>query len=179
VGVTDAVTIFPLLWEKTRQKMNFLVWEMSLLPFLTVIKEVVVGGATSGIMNSPRPSHALTQTPSNDFYRTTSLVQSFSLEPSHDFARTPSYDFAHLVVWPSAFACPCSNAFERSFRQMPLDALTMSFGRTLSHDLRLRFLHLPRLSVLAQESAYTLPNFSPLQVSLPSSSHEHLETSLE
>ena len=30
--------------------MNFLVWEMSLLPFFAVIKEVVVGGATSGIL---------------------------------------------------------------------------------------------------------------------------------
>ena len=30
--------------------MNFLVWEMSLLPFLAVIKEVAVGGAISGIM---------------------------------------------------------------------------------------------------------------------------------
>ena len=30
--------------------MNFLVWEMILLPFLVVIKEVAVGGATSGIL---------------------------------------------------------------------------------------------------------------------------------
>ena len=49
-GVMDVVTIFPLLLERTRQKMNFLVWEMSLLPFLIEIKEVVVGGATSGIL---------------------------------------------------------------------------------------------------------------------------------
>ena len=49
-GVMDVVTIFPLLWERTRQKMNFLVWEMSLLPFLAVIKEVEIGGATFGIL---------------------------------------------------------------------------------------------------------------------------------
>ena len=30
--------------------MNFLVWEMSLLPFLAVIKEVAVGWATYGIL---------------------------------------------------------------------------------------------------------------------------------
>ena len=30
--------------------MNFLVCDMSLLPFLAVIKDVVVGGATSGIL---------------------------------------------------------------------------------------------------------------------------------
>ena len=46
----DVVTIFPLLWERTRQKMNFLVWEMSFFPFLVVIKEVEVGGAISGIL---------------------------------------------------------------------------------------------------------------------------------
>jgi len=50
MGVMDVVMIFPLLWEKTRQKMNFLAWEMSLLPLLVVIKEVAVGGATSGIL---------------------------------------------------------------------------------------------------------------------------------
>ena len=49
-GIMDVVTIFPLHWERTRQKMNFLVWEMSLVPFLAVIKEVAVGGATYGIM---------------------------------------------------------------------------------------------------------------------------------
>jgi len=37
-GVMDVVTIFPLLWE------------MRLFPFLAVIKEVAVGGATSGIL---------------------------------------------------------------------------------------------------------------------------------
>ena len=30
--------------------MNFLVWEMSLLPFLAEIKEVAIGGATTGIL---------------------------------------------------------------------------------------------------------------------------------
>ena len=49
-GVMDVATIFPLLWERTGLKINFLVYEMSLLPFLAVIKEVVVGGATSGIL---------------------------------------------------------------------------------------------------------------------------------
>ena len=50
VGVMDVAMIFPLLWERTRKKMNFLFWEVSLLPFLAVIKEVAVGGATSGIL---------------------------------------------------------------------------------------------------------------------------------
>ena len=50
VGVMDVVTIFPFLWERTREKINFLVCEMSLLPFMAVIKEVAVGGATSGIL---------------------------------------------------------------------------------------------------------------------------------
>ena len=49
-GVMDVVTIFPLLWERTIYKMNFLVWEMSLLPFLAVIKEVAIGGDTSSIL---------------------------------------------------------------------------------------------------------------------------------
>ena len=40
----------PLTLERTRQKMNFLVWEMSLLLFLVVIKGVAVGGATSSIL---------------------------------------------------------------------------------------------------------------------------------
>ena len=48
-GVMHVAMIFPLLWERTIQ-MNFLVWEMSLLPFLAVIKEVAVGGATFGIL---------------------------------------------------------------------------------------------------------------------------------
>ena len=43
-------TIFPLLWEKTKKKINFLVWDMILLPFIVDIKEVVVGGVTSGIL---------------------------------------------------------------------------------------------------------------------------------
>ena len=49
-GVMEVAMIFPLLWERTRQKINFLVYEMSLLPFLAMIKEVAVGGATSGIL---------------------------------------------------------------------------------------------------------------------------------
>ena len=48
-GVMDVEMIFRLLWEKTKQKMNFL-WEMSLLLFLAVIKEVAVGGATFSIL---------------------------------------------------------------------------------------------------------------------------------
>jgi len=49
-GVMDVVMIFPLLWERIREKMNFLVWEMTMLPFLVEIKEVTIGGATSGIL---------------------------------------------------------------------------------------------------------------------------------
>ena len=49
-GVMDVAMIFPLLWEWTKQEINFLVYDMSLLPFLVVIKEVAVGGATSGIL---------------------------------------------------------------------------------------------------------------------------------
>ena len=58
-GVMDVVTIFPLLWERIRQKMNFLVWEMSLLPFLVEIKEVAVGGATSGILYNELPKEII------------------------------------------------------------------------------------------------------------------------
>jgi len=50
MGIVDLATIFPLLWEQTRQKINFLVCEMSLLPFLAAIREVAVGGATSSIL---------------------------------------------------------------------------------------------------------------------------------
>ena len=46
----EVAMIFPLLWERTRQKINFLVCEMGLLPFLVAIKEVAVGGVTSGIL---------------------------------------------------------------------------------------------------------------------------------
>jgi len=40
--------------------MNFLVREMSLLPFLAAIKEVVVGGATSGILYNELPKEIIT-----------------------------------------------------------------------------------------------------------------------
>ena len=60
MGVMDVATIFPLLWEQTRQKINFLVLEMSLLPFLAVIKEVVVGGVTSGILYNELPKVIIT-----------------------------------------------------------------------------------------------------------------------
>ena len=59
-GVMDVATIFPLLWERTRQKINFLVYEMSLLPFLATIKEVAVAGATSGIMYNELPKVIIT-----------------------------------------------------------------------------------------------------------------------
>lgn len=59
-GVMDAATIFPLLWDWTRQKMNFLVWEMSLLHFLAMIKEVVVGGTTSDILYNELPKEIMT-----------------------------------------------------------------------------------------------------------------------
>ena len=49
-GVMDVATIFPLLWERTRKKINFLVCDMSLLPFLVVIKEVEIGGAIFSIL---------------------------------------------------------------------------------------------------------------------------------
>jgi hypothetical protein len=55
----DVATIFPLLWECTIQ-MNFLVCDMSLLPFLAVIKDVAVGGATSGILYDESPKEIMT-----------------------------------------------------------------------------------------------------------------------
>jgi len=59
-GVMDVATIFPLIWEQTRQKINFLVCEMSLLAFSTVIKEVAVGGPTFGIMNNELSKEIMT-----------------------------------------------------------------------------------------------------------------------
>jgi len=58
--VADLGMIFPLLWERTRQKMNSLVSEMSLLHFIAVIKEVAVGGATSGILYNELPKEIIT-----------------------------------------------------------------------------------------------------------------------
>jgi len=58
-GVRDVAMIFPLLWKQTRQKMNFLVWEMSLPPFLVMIKEVAVGGATFGILYNELPKEIM------------------------------------------------------------------------------------------------------------------------
>ena len=60
MSVMDVATIFPFLWERTIQKMNFLVWEMSLLHFLVVIKEVAVGGATSSILYNELPKEIIT-----------------------------------------------------------------------------------------------------------------------
>jgi len=59
-GVMDVATIFPLLWERIKQKINFLICEMSVLHFLAVIKEVVVGGATSGILYNELPKEIIT-----------------------------------------------------------------------------------------------------------------------
>ena len=39
--------------------MNFLVWEMSLLHFLAMIKEVAVGGATSSILYNELPKEII------------------------------------------------------------------------------------------------------------------------
>jgi len=60
-GVMDVAMIFPLLSERTTQKINFLVYEMSLLPFLAVIKEVAVGGATSGILYNELSKEIMTE----------------------------------------------------------------------------------------------------------------------
>jgi len=60
-GVMDVATIFPLLWERIRQKINFLVCEMSLLHFLAVIKEVVIDGATSGILYNELSKEIMTE----------------------------------------------------------------------------------------------------------------------
>ena len=41
--------------------MNFLVWEMILLHFLGEIKEVAIGGATSGILYDESPKEIITE----------------------------------------------------------------------------------------------------------------------
>ena len=43
-------TIFFLPWGWIIRKTNFLVWEMRLLHFFVVTKEIAVGGGTSGIL---------------------------------------------------------------------------------------------------------------------------------
>jgi len=72
VGIMDVAMIFPLFWERIRQKINFLVCEMSLLPFLAVIKEVVVGGATPGMLYNELPKEIITA-PGLDSYTTCRL----------------------------------------------------------------------------------------------------------
>lgn len=60
LGAMDVATIFPLLWEQTRKKINFLVWEMILLHFLAKIKELEVGGATFSILYNILPKEIIT-----------------------------------------------------------------------------------------------------------------------
>jgi len=48
--VMDVAMIFPLLWEWMRKKRNFPIWEIILLHCLAEIKEMMVSGATYGIL---------------------------------------------------------------------------------------------------------------------------------
>lgn len=59
-GAMDVGTIFTFLWERIWKKRNFWVWEMILLHFLTNIKEMMVGRATSGVMYSLFPKVIIT-----------------------------------------------------------------------------------------------------------------------
>ena len=107
------------------------------------------------------------QTPSPELLRMTSpgCLDKHSLRPSPSrLAQCPHTPSHSRSAWcPSMHSHGCSAWRPR----MPL------------HDLWLHFLYFPQLNVFAQESTYTLPNFSPLQVSAPSSSHEHLKILLE
>lgn len=56
----DVAMIFPLLSEKIKKKTNFPIWEMILMHFLAYIKEMLVGGSTSSILNNLLPKVILT-----------------------------------------------------------------------------------------------------------------------
>ena len=49
-----------MLFERTKKKISVLVWEMNLLHFLAKIKELAVGGATSGILYNVLPKEIIT-----------------------------------------------------------------------------------------------------------------------
>ena len=52
--------VFFLPWRQIFRKTNFLVWEMSLLHFFAVTKEIVGGGGTSGILYNLFPKVTIT-----------------------------------------------------------------------------------------------------------------------
>ena len=56
--VVAIVFFFP--WGQIIGKMNFLVWEMSLLHCFAVTKEIVAGGGTSGILYNSFPKVTIT-----------------------------------------------------------------------------------------------------------------------
>jgi len=56
-----------LLWEWTRKEINFLVSEMFLLKFLIVVKELVVGGATSDILYNILPKEIMIERGLNSY----------------------------------------------------------------------------------------------------------------
>jgi hypothetical protein len=60
VEVTDVVATFRLLSEHITKKMNFSVFEMTLLHFLAEIKEIAVGSATSRILYNCLPKVIIT-----------------------------------------------------------------------------------------------------------------------
>ena len=53
-------TVFFLPWGRIIRKMNFLVWEMSLLHCFVVTKEIATGGGTSGILYNLFPKVTIT-----------------------------------------------------------------------------------------------------------------------
>ena len=53
-------TVFFLPWGRIIRKTNFLVWEMSLLHFFTVTKDIAAGGGTYGILYNLFPKVTIT-----------------------------------------------------------------------------------------------------------------------
>ena len=53
-------TVFFLHWGRVIKKTNFLVWEMSLLHYFAVTKEIVGGGGTFGILYNLFPKVTIT-----------------------------------------------------------------------------------------------------------------------
>ena len=53
-------TVFFLPWGRIIRKTSFLVWEMSLLHFFAVTKEIVGGSGTSGILYNLFPKVTIT-----------------------------------------------------------------------------------------------------------------------
>ena len=60
-GAIDVEMIFPLLWEWIKKKTNFLVWGMTLLHCLVVIKYMAVEGAIYSILYNLVPKEIITK----------------------------------------------------------------------------------------------------------------------